>query len=639
MPCGTVWVTSFVPGVPSGFEYICWPDGELDGVNEPPDTGGGGSGGSSGVSAPISGPQFDAGDGDGTVIVAGDDDAAAGDGLTINPNPGWNGGAHSVDSVAADWQGMISFDVPDVQGARQGGVAAGLALVSELPTVGRSGYGHLRYGVVFTTETVKILQAGAVALEVPYADVRAAREVGVTTDLVSVLLYGAFVKWIINGLTLFAGPFSMSGPYALDATLYLAFDAVDNPLFTAGDWGDIEDGSLNGVLPAYQMEADASPGSSLSIQLTAFAMQMSEDVVWNLFAPLPSYQMLAGDSEGLMASLGAYTMLAADVANYSALTGSLSAYSMAMGMEQPDGEIDYSVLMASLPRLEMTMTFPTTARLDASLPAFVMRASSEASYSELVAALPAMRMVAYGGDLTPFIQIVESVGARLPVYQSVYVSIVLIERINGDVEAVGYATTTAEALENIGMADPMSYTATILDQAMELIGAGERVLVFTKRTSTGALVEDGEAWVVNTRTQASSRYSQYGFNSFAMVRGRHFGARATGLFLLEGKDDDGEAITSGVNLGKHNFGTQQEKTVRAVYAGVSTLGRLFLKISDGRREFTYKAIRAESRMNTQRFDPGRGLQSNYFNFVLISEGDSFELDTVEFDVLASQRRI
>ena len=37
MPCGNVWVTSFVAGVPSGYEYMCWGSGDDD-------SGGGGGG-------------------------------------------------------------------------------------------------------------------------------------------------------------------------------------------------------------------------------------------------------------------------------------------------------------------------------------------------------------------------------------------------------------------------------------------------------------------------------------------------------------------------------------------------------------------------------------------------------------------
>ena len=50
MPCGNVWVTSFVTGVPSGYEYVCWGSGDDDsgggggGDTYKPPSGGGGGG-------------------------------------------------------------------------------------------------------------------------------------------------------------------------------------------------------------------------------------------------------------------------------------------------------------------------------------------------------------------------------------------------------------------------------------------------------------------------------------------------------------------------------------------------------------------------------------------------------------------
>lgn len=642
MPCGNVWVTSFVDGVPSGYEYMCWPEGSLDGVNEPPDSGGGGnSGGSSGVSGGGSpGPAFDPGDdGDGTVIVGGDDGEDGQDGPTIGLNPGWNSGAYSILSVPADWNGMISFDLPDVQGARQGGIAVGLVPVSDLPTVGRNGYDHMDYGLVVTASYLRVIHAGEVVVDMPYVDVRDLRAPDTNTDLVSALMYGAFVKWIMNGMTLWAGVFSMPESYALDATLYLAYDAVDNPEFLEGAWGDLEDGSLNGVMAGFEMTADASSETSLVLPMQGFAAQFSDVVVWNLFGGMSGFGMDSGVGDGITASMGPFSMLAADIANYTPLVGSMGPFSLEIGMSEPDGSVPYSVLSASMPYFGMSMTFPPTARLEAAMRGFEMRASSEASYSELRASMGGFRILAYGGEVTPLIEIVESIGTRMPVYQSVYIALMFIERVGGAVEAVGYATVTAEAINQISAQDTASYSATLLDAAMEMVGVGERLVVLARRNDGGSIAGEGEAWVVNTRSGASTRYDQYGFNSFATVNGKHYGARMDGVYLLSGADDAGAPITSGIALGQHDFGTQALKSMTAVYAGVSSTGVLFLKIGDGCREFTYRARRADNRMKTQRFDPGRGLRANYFTFDLTSDFDAFELDTVKFDVVASQRRI
>lgn len=635
MPCGNVWVTSFVPGVPSGFEYICWPDGPTDDSYRPP-TGGGSVGGGVDAGTNPPGPLFAPGSGDGTVVTGGGEASSAAP--SVSPNPGWNGGAHSIESVPANWTGMVSFDVPDIQGARQGGVAVGLAPVSSLPVEGRSGYAHLQYGLIFTTDTVRVIHAGMVVLVTPYGDVRAARA-GTTTDLVSVLLYGSFVKWIVNGLTLFAGPFSMPEPYVLDATLYLAFDAVDNPSFAEGAWGDVEDGSLNGVLSGFVMEGDASADTSLAIALPAFAAQFSQDVVWNLFGGLQGFQMKAGGGEGLNGSVGPFKMVAAQSANYATMEGSIGPFAMAGGMAPPDTTVKYSVLTPSFPRFAMSATGPISAQLDGALRPFEMRASSEASYSEIRAELRGLRFTGYGGEMTPLVRVMEVMLSRAPLIHYTYIALALIERIDGTTTAAAYATVTADGMEEITAQDAASYTATLFDSIAEQLVVGERLVALTYRINGGTLVDEGEAWVVNTRSSASTRYDTYGFNSFAVVKGKQFGARRDGLYLLEGTDDAGIPITSGVALGAHDFGTQALKRLDAVYAGVSSTGALFIRVGDGVNAYTYRARRTDPHMKVQRFDIGRGIRTNYFTFDLTSEADAFELDSVTFNVLPTTRRI
>ena len=119
---------------------------------------------------------------------------------------------------------------------------------------------------------------------------------------------------------------------------------------------------------------------------------------------------------------------------------------------------------------------------------------------------------------------------------------------------------------------------------------------------------------------------------------RQFGVRKDGVYLLQGATDAGQAIEAGVALGKHDFGSQALKHIEAVYAGVSASGQLFLRVGDGKSQYTYKARRVDADMRVQRFDPGRGLRANYFTFDLVSEGD-FELDNITFGVAVTKRRI
>ena len=631
--CKNVWVTSFITGVPDRFEYVCWDASDDDSSSG--GGGGGGGGGSSGVSVG-SGTNFGPSpSGSGTVVAPGptpDYDTST------DLNPGWNAGAHSITEVPATWVGMISLDVPDIDGERPSGVAVGLCPVAALPTSMRSGYGHLRYGLVFTADSVRVIHDGGIVLEVPYATVLDAREPGATTDLVSALMYGDMVQWVVNGMTLYAGAFSMPGPYALDSTFYLAFDAVDNPLFTEGEWPGMGD-ALTGMLAGFEMAADASAEPSLTITLPAFAAQFSQEVMWNLFGGMRGFEMAAGELDGLRGSIGPFGMVASQSASYSTMAGSIGPFSAAIGMDPPDDTVKYCALTPTLPRFAVAATGPASASVDAALKPMVMRASAETSYSELVAELRGLRFSGYGGELTPLVQITEAIGSSVPIVQNTYIGIAFMEHVDGTATAAVYATVTADGSEEITAQDTASAIMTMLDSIAEQIGAGERFTASVFRTGTGALVDDSQAWVVNTESSASTRYDNYGFNSFATVRGKQFGVRQDGLYLLSGTDDAGSPITSGVALGMHDFGTQALKRLDSVYAGVSSTGTLFIRVGDGVNSYSYRARRNDPHMKVQRFDIGRGIRTNYFTFDLTSDADAFELDSVTFHVLPTSRRI
>lgn len=630
--CANVWVTSFVTGVPSGYEYTCWD--ASDDIDRPPGGGGGssGGGGSGGGVGFIQDPS-----GRGTIVAPGpepDYDA------TLDLNLGWNSGAHSIESLPPDWVGRISFDIPDVLNARPGGVAIGLVPVSELPMQGRNGFGHLHYGLVFTAETVRVVQGSAIVLSVPYASIRASREIDATTDVVYALMYGQGIKWMVNGKALFAGAFAMPEAYALDATLYSAYDTVDNPLFTAGEWdGELEAGSLTGLLPGFTFEADATFDDSLEGAIGAFNGRFSEEDVWELIGAMPGFAMECGDGEGIAGNLGPFTARMAETADFDLIEGRFGPFTAWIAMSSPDDDtVPFSALIGNMPRFTMVADAPGYDTLEAEMPAFTLRMGDDPTSMEIVAEMPGFHFVAYGGEMTPLVQVIEAVGLYAPAHPVSYLMVSCVERVDGSSTAEVHAVMTVDGTERIDVQDQASILQTFLIDAMEQIGLGGRVRVLMLRVVDGSAV-GGEAWVVNADSNASTRYDGFGFNSFAAFGGKHYGCRADGVYLLGGANDAGRPIIGGVNFGQHDFGTQSLKSMDAVYVGVSSSGALFLKVGDGQKEYTYRARRNDPRMKTQRFDTGRGLRSNFFTFDLTNDGDAFELDSVAFNVIASNRRI
>ena len=152
---------------------------------------------------------------------------------------------------------------------------------------------------------------------------------------------------------------------------------------------------------------------------------------------------------------------------------------------------------------------------------------------------------------------------------------------------------------------------------------------------------DAQVWVVNLSNKATSTFENYAFNSFAKIGGRYFGVKSDGLYLLEGDTDDTLPIQASVSFGKQDFQSTNKKNMTRAYVGASSTGTLLLKITTGDgAEYIYAARDAAEFMRQQRFDVGRGLQSNYFTFELFNQaGCDFELDSVEFFAADFSRRI
>ena len=158
----------------------------------------------------------------------------------------------------------------------------------------------------------------------------------------------------------------------------------------------------------------------------------------------------------------------------------------------------------------------------------------------------------------------------------------------------------------------------------------------------GLTTRNGQTWVVNLDAQStpSSRYEGYDFDSFAMIRGRYYGARADGIYELDGATDDGDEIKASVDFGEIDFGTAGLKRPTNAYIGVSSSGALVMKVETEGEQYLYVARDSNPDMRTQRFDFGKGLSGNYINFELFNgSGEDFDLERIEFMALPLSRRV
>ena len=152
-------------------------------------------------------------------------------------------------------------------------------------------------------------------------------------------------------------------------------------------------------------------------------------------------------------------------------------------------------------------------------------------------------------------------------------------------------------------------------------------------------------WAINTRTGAVTEYKNFVFNSMAKIGRMFIGAADDGLYELDGDTDDGENIATRMRGGQMQPGGSHFTSFKAVYLGMraktdaprSTPDFIFKFVAGDGREYAYGV--KPSNQQTTRIMLGKGLRARYFSWELVSLGPDFDLDTIEFVPIISQRRI
>jgi len=146
------------------------------------------------------------------------------------------------------------------------------------------------------------------------------------------------------------------------------------------------------------------------------------------------------------------------------------------------------------------------------------------------------------------------------------------------------------------------------------------------------------AWVMNTRTTAVSQYDDYRFNSFAQVGARYVGACETGLYWLDGADDAGLDVIATIQTPIVQPNGNKLASVDYAYIGMRGEGAFTVTVVDeAGNSYDYELDAAS--MRTERVKFGRGLRTRYFTFKLVSSGQDFDMDSVEFVTRALSRKL
>lgn len=222
-----------------------------------------------------------------------------------------------------------------------------------------------------------------------------------------------------------------------------------------------------------------------------------------------------------------------------------------------------------------------------------------------------------------------------------------------DPEIVGEGFQLADdVLANIAalgsIVEAMTISSAVSDQLSLFCLVQEDLSVQDSISSTGifqALIEedisfglvvtvDGvvyEGWLMNPETFAVWNYSNYNFNSITRFGEKYLLANENGLYEMEDKFDDGEAIIAKIKTASMDFGTSGLKQISELILGVVNSGKLVLKVTvDGQQTVYYELKPGTRNLENQRVKIGKGLHGRYWQFELItSDNSDFDLDSFE----------
>lgn len=123
----------------------------------------------------------------------------------------------------------------------------------------------------------------------------------------------------------------------------------------------------------------------------------------------------------------------------------------------------------------------------------------------------------------------------------------------------------------------------ILGEGGFILTGGDQVAVF-------------DTWALSGQSYEPSYFTGWNFNSYAAYRDKSYGAGPDGIYLLEGPDDNGQPIRTGVRIGPVNFGTDRQKRLRSIQLGKCGEG-VQVKVLAGDKAGCFDVIRGRAQVN------------------------------------------
>lgn len=133
---------------------------------------------------------------------------------------------------------------------------------------------------------------------------------------------------------------------------------------------------------------------------------------------------------------------------------------------------------------------------------------------------------------------------------------------------------------------------------------------------------------------ATTQYSNYTFNSMVKFGDKYIGANASGIFELDGDDDNGVNIDAYFEPIMTDFGIRNPKRVRFMYLKYEAEGDLLIDLSaDEGPEQSISVDSTKTRQQRRRVPGVRNIQGRWFMFRISNvNGCDFGFDAMNVDL-------
>lgn len=166
-----------------------------------------------------------------------------------------------------------------------------------------------------------------------------------------------------------------------------------------------------------------------------------------------------------------------------------------------------------------------------------------------------------------------------------------------------------------------------------ILASGLSISDYTSRARNEAL-----QYATNIATGAVTRYSGFGFNSFARVGTELWATRPDGLYKIGGETDNGDLLSYLIDFAADDQGTARTKRLENIFFGIATDGRTYARLKDDfGREQTYRLIQRDS--SEARIETAKGASSRFWHLRLEGEQATYaEIDNIEWVAATGSRR-